>query len=91
MEHYQIIDPIEELWLERLFGFVHHVFLDGLIIVAHRLRSSESHLRLSLDSRGTNVGRHDDDCVAEVPPQAVSQSTFLEDLQHDLNNIWMGF
>mgnify|MGYP006928870100 CR=1 FL=1 len=90
-EHDDLIDTVQELGPEQLLHLAHDAGLDLLVGKAGLALGAEAERGGRGDLAGAHVGRHDDDRVAEIDRATlgVGQTTFLEDLQQDVEHIGM--
>ena len=67
MENDDIVEAIDELGLERLLRFLEQLVAHRLILVfAQWFHGCKSHRCLTLQCLGADIGRHNDDRVAEI-------------------------
>ncbi len=84
------IQAVQELRIERLFHFAHHLVLD--LGRQSGTGSGESHGAAFLEETRAQVGGHDDDSVLEVDrvAETIGQLAVFKHLQQDVVDVRMG-
>ena len=92
VEDDDIVQAVEELGLEDALGLFHHLVAHAFVALVEFGRT-ETEAGLLFQQFGADVGRHDDDGVAEIDlaAEGVGQFAFLEDLQEQMHDIRVGF
>ena len=91
VEDEDFVDPVQELWPERLLQRVEdtgpHLLVPRVIGPGPRCPEAER-AGMQADSGCADIAGHDDDRVAEIhgPPVPVSQSPVIEDLEERIED-----
>jgi len=90
IENDDLVQPVQELRIERFLHFAHHHFFDALhsgLIGA----GGEADRGALLQMPRAQIGSHDDDGVTEVNgvAEAVGELAVFEYLQQDVEDVWM--
>src|SRR3989344_4012427 len=93
MKETDVVEPVQEFWTEEIFQRIRHLLLRLLVALAMGGRDAapEAERRHFVDVLRADIRGHDDDAVLEIdrPPLRIRQTTVVEDLQKDVENLRM--
>ena len=93
MENNDVINAVEELWAEVLLEFIVHLGLHLFVSADIVILVCETEVDAARNITRTKVSSHDDDGVLEVHCSTlrIGQTTFFENLQQGVEDIWVSF
>src|SRR5438876_12448702 len=92
MEHYRVVDAIQEFRVKDPLDSVFNNYLHGLVRILRRIGSAEAQRSGRFDVPRADVRRHDQNDVLEIDTssEAVGEDAVVQHLQKYVEDVRMG-